>query len=238
VEVHPPHNPLHTWKDFWIHLGTITIGLLIALGLEATVEWMHRLHLAHELESSLHSETARNDQYIGNAITAAIYTSSQFERQLFLAKAALPGATNSGTIPALAPAPPLTGTSPDTAVWNSARQSASIALLPNELAQQYSDNYAEEAIDETLLGKATDRMEAVRAFARTLSNQPADGDLNLRAFSSAQLQEYIGLLALAVESLRSAAGGFGFYRVHNRCILDGAHSHDEMASCLKKNVYR
>ena len=44
MEVHPPDHPLRTWGDFWIHLGTITIGLLIALGLEATVEWAHRVH--------------------------------------------------------------------------------------------------------------------------------------------------------------------------------------------------
>jgi hypothetical protein len=41
MEVHPPHAPLHSWKDFWIHLGTITIGLLIAISLEQSVEALH-----------------------------------------------------------------------------------------------------------------------------------------------------------------------------------------------------
>ena len=26
IDVHAPHGGLHTWKDFWIHLGTITWG--------------------------------------------------------------------------------------------------------------------------------------------------------------------------------------------------------------------
>jgi hypothetical protein len=34
IEVHPPEEPLHGWRDFLIHLATITIGLLIALSLE------------------------------------------------------------------------------------------------------------------------------------------------------------------------------------------------------------
>jgi hypothetical protein len=34
LDVHSPHGAAHTWKDFWIHLGTIPIGLLFAIGLE------------------------------------------------------------------------------------------------------------------------------------------------------------------------------------------------------------
>ena len=32
MDVHPPQHPLLRWRDFWVHLGTITAGLLIALG--------------------------------------------------------------------------------------------------------------------------------------------------------------------------------------------------------------
>jgi len=42
IDVHAPHGGLHTWKDFWIHLGTITLGLLIAISLEQSVEWVHQ----------------------------------------------------------------------------------------------------------------------------------------------------------------------------------------------------
>ena len=38
LDVHPPHNPTHTWRDFFIHIATIVIGLLIAIGLEQSVE--------------------------------------------------------------------------------------------------------------------------------------------------------------------------------------------------------
>jgi len=48
IDVHAPHGGVHTWKDFWIHLGTITLGLLIAISLEQSVEWMHHLHQRHQ----------------------------------------------------------------------------------------------------------------------------------------------------------------------------------------------
>jgi len=60
MDVHPPHAPLHTWKDFWIHLGTITIGLLIAIGLEQSVEALHHLHQRRALEADLREEARKN----------------------------------------------------------------------------------------------------------------------------------------------------------------------------------
>jgi hypothetical protein len=38
LDVHPPHEPAHSWRDILIHLATITIGLFIALSLEGRVE--------------------------------------------------------------------------------------------------------------------------------------------------------------------------------------------------------
>ncbi len=65
MDVHPPHQPIHSWRDFFLHLITITIGLLIALGLEGVVEWSHHRHLVHEARATIRHELA------GNAKTAA-----------------------------------------------------------------------------------------------------------------------------------------------------------------------
>jgi hypothetical protein len=37
LDVHSPRGAANTWKEFLIHLGTISIGLLIAIGLEQSV---------------------------------------------------------------------------------------------------------------------------------------------------------------------------------------------------------
>jgi hypothetical protein len=62
IDVHVPHAT-HTWKDFWIHLGTIAAGLLIAISLEQSVEALHRLHERHVLEADLQVEARRNHDY-------------------------------------------------------------------------------------------------------------------------------------------------------------------------------
>ncbi len=62
MDVHPPHEPIHYVRDFLLHLLTITVGLLIALGLEKTVEHIHNRHLVHEAEAELRSELAENQK--------------------------------------------------------------------------------------------------------------------------------------------------------------------------------
>src|ERR1700722_11487826 len=60
IDVHPPSEPIHGWRDFFIHLTTITIGLLIALSLEGCVEWQHHPHLLHGAEASIPTESQIN----------------------------------------------------------------------------------------------------------------------------------------------------------------------------------
>jgi hypothetical protein len=60
LDVHPPHEAAHTWKDFFIHIATIVIGLLIAVGLEQTVEFFHHRHQVQELREALKQEREEN----------------------------------------------------------------------------------------------------------------------------------------------------------------------------------
>jgi len=57
LDVHPPEHPAHTWRDFIIHIATIAVGLLIAIGLEQTVEAIHRAHERRDLRESLRRES-------------------------------------------------------------------------------------------------------------------------------------------------------------------------------------
>jgi hypothetical protein len=68
VDIHQPEKSIRTWKDFLLHLLTITIGLFIALTLEAAVESMHHRHLVREARENLRSEIENNHQlYAKNA---------------------------------------------------------------------------------------------------------------------------------------------------------------------------
>lgn len=62
IDVHPPHQAVHSWRDFFIHIATIVIGLLIAIGLEQTVEQLHQRHELVETREALEQEQLDNEQ--------------------------------------------------------------------------------------------------------------------------------------------------------------------------------
>src|SRR6476469_4498146 len=62
LEVHPPPHASHGWRDFFVHIVTIVIGLLIALGLEQTVEGFHHRAQVREAREAIAQERAANQQ--------------------------------------------------------------------------------------------------------------------------------------------------------------------------------
>ncbi len=70
MDVHPPHAPIHSWRDFFVHLITITIGLVIALNLEALVDWSHHRHLVHEARATIRVEMTNNRKLLADDLTS------------------------------------------------------------------------------------------------------------------------------------------------------------------------
>jgi hypothetical protein len=73
LDVHAPHEALYTWKGFFIHIATIVIGLLIAIGLEQTVEFFHHRHQVAETREALRIERVVN-------VNRFAYTTEDFHR--------------------------------------------------------------------------------------------------------------------------------------------------------------
>jgi hypothetical protein len=43
IDVHVPQKSEHTWTDFFIHIGTIAVGLLLAIGAGAGCRTVARI---------------------------------------------------------------------------------------------------------------------------------------------------------------------------------------------------
>jgi hypothetical protein len=56
IDIHPPQHAAITRRDFFIHLGIVVLGILIAIGLEQSVEYLHYRHLANEATRALLNE--------------------------------------------------------------------------------------------------------------------------------------------------------------------------------------
>jgi hypothetical protein len=68
IDIHPPHQSAHSWRDIFVHLATITVGLFIALSLEGCVEWQHHRHLVHEARENIRSEMQDNQKELKGAL--------------------------------------------------------------------------------------------------------------------------------------------------------------------------
>jgi hypothetical protein len=62
LDIHPAHHAATTWRDFFIHIATIVLGLLIAISLEQTVEYLHHRHLGAEAHQALIEERRADER--------------------------------------------------------------------------------------------------------------------------------------------------------------------------------
>jgi hypothetical protein len=135
LDVHAPHEPIHTWKSFVIHIATITIGLLIAVGLEQLVEYFHHRHQAVAIVGKLRAEsqeniaTVRGDIESCDQLLAAIRSIVDSLDQKTRAISVAPWKP-----PVLAQARLLR---PSNAEWLIARDSALLQILPAALVANY-----------------------------------------------------------------------------------------------------
>ena len=126
LDVHPPHEAAHSWKDFFIHIATITVGLLIAVGLEQTVELFHHRHQRHQLEQELRTESLHNM----NLALQNLDRFTELQARIIAQYAELQAAPHDHRPPQwLHPLSP-GFTKPASTAWVVAQQDATLGLLP------------------------------------------------------------------------------------------------------------
>jgi hypothetical protein len=142
LEVHAPHEPIHTWKSFFIHIATIVIGLLIAVGLEQTVEIFHHRHRVAEAREALHVERLSNAHRFAIATREFYRVVPNLQNNIatFRYLQLHPGAP-ADTWPARIDWSSLFANFSDVA-WKSAQSSGVLEYMPEREVRQYGDLYA------------------------------------------------------------------------------------------------
>ena len=130
IDVHPAPQAAHSLREFLIHIATIAIGLLLALGLEQTVEHFHHLHQRHRLQEALHDESLLNRRIFAYNVDSV----RQVRHGIRLNMTNLDSNGNR-----FVPIPPVHDTFLPfiNSAWVTARANGVIALLPGQLAESY-----------------------------------------------------------------------------------------------------
>jgi hypothetical protein len=139
MDVHAPHEPIHTWRDFAIHLVVVTIGLFIALSLEAFIEHVHQRHLLHTAETNLRIELHDNRDYLAGDERQLDRTEAYLQQDVALLIArksnpAVPDTLNFSW----------NWNSMDDSAWVTARDSGALTLMPYDTEQAWSAIYGQQ----------------------------------------------------------------------------------------------
>lgn len=132
LDVHPAHHAATTWRDFFVHISTIVLGLLIAVGLEQAVEYIHHRREVKEIREALQQERQRNRAFYNVNTAGFRYEAAEMENNLHVfvflqqhpgtPEEKLPGVPQWGFAHA-----PIT-----TSTWKNAQQTQVLGYMPWE----------------------------------------------------------------------------------------------------------
>lgn len=203
IDVHDPHEPIHGWRDFFIHLFTITIGLLIALGLEGCVGWMHHRHLVHEAQASLHVEIQNNANGIPGTIADLHKQQDILKRNITVLKYIIKNnkAPEHSSMEVNFSIHTLNNVS-----WKTAQATGALSYMPYPEAQEYSNIYVAQNDLEVA------ERQAVRDALVTLGPlvSAGDNDVDPTEGHADEVKEKMGVLQgqlILVDSLLKELDG-------------------------------
>ena len=190
LDVHPAHHAATTWREFLIHIATIVIGLLIALGLEQTVEYVHHRRQISEVREELRGEREANKKAVQQETANWRWEAAELKNNLEVlayleAHPGTPDEKLPGSLIWFHASAPTTE-----AAWDAAKSSGVTSLMPHEEIEQYDDTYNKlRRIDEARV-LTFDAMNDASKFEFT--------DSRLSDLSAAQIAEITTLTQTAL----------------------------------------
>jgi len=169
LEIEGPQSPIHSFRDFGIHIATVTIGILIALGLESLLE-AHRNHvLVEHARQDFRTEFRNNRAALIKDLKAAEATKAELLGLIQYGQSRLAGKT--ATLPQLSSVRSFTQV--HSTAWETATATQAVIHLPFQEAGLISSAQSKQVFYNALESRAEDEWFELAAFGdpRTI---PAD----------------------------------------------------------------
>jgi hypothetical protein len=234
IDVHPPHGAVHTWKDYLLHMSTIVLGLLIAIGLEQSVEALHHRDQRHQLEEDERAEARRNIDILTTHLNVNIpnmlwYRAAIVQLRTAVAKEGFVDVT----LPPQSPEASKPMAAPERYVEPVAIASGSIALLPEPIAQTFArlDFQAQE--DQKEVDKIREDTALMQRFALANGIRIEPGEqLHL---TLPQRDQLIAVFSTYAEGLYSLLRRDNLFLDTCMAIADGVKDPDALLSYMKQH---
>lgn len=158
MEVHPPHEPVHSWRDALIHIGLMTVGLFIALMLEGLVEYVHHKELVHQSRENIRRELEANHQNAQNDIKSLRQSGDKLKDGLKTLRymQAHRDAKNQSI------GFSLTFSDLSDSAWRTARDTGALGFMPLDEVQRYASLYSmQQTITDEAMRLLTQQAETL-----------------------------------------------------------------------------
>jgi hypothetical protein len=223
--VHAPHDEKFSWRGFLTHIAVVAIGLLLALGMEQGVEYIHhelqRDRLESEMRQTFGSNLQRADsniKVVENFLAYLLDVRNAVDSRIHGASGAAPDVSDPRN---LSYAPP-----PSLGPYEAAKINGSVSLLSLNRIRVFNRVEFAHGLMLKNFQDFFDSLKELRGFADRF---PSAGDAGIRgvtvpnidSLSAAQLVEYQAVLARGIENSRAYAQQLENLKVAYQLTLDG-----------------
>ena len=213
------------WRWVLSEYVIVVLGVLTALAAQQSVEWLHRYNSRCQLEEDLRAEIRLNDPYLRDDIKAvyAYYEWAVRESQ------AIQASVQTNTISTLQyeSRPELPFVIPRRSVWDHARESGALALMPRDEAQAYTVVYHVLDVLAERIGKLFATMGEQEA-TEIRFGQGAERLKDVAKMTPAQLEQLSAIIAEEASSARWVLTSLGRMTSMQAVLESGSFSQDEM----------
>ena len=234
-EVHVPHGSVRGWRDFLVHIGTIAVGLLLALALEQAVLAVHHHLQREEIEQQMLAVlnwdlqlNQRNFQQLDG-----------FRAYVVELKAAINSRLQGGTPLPQPPVSDARSTSfvryPNLAPYEIAKQNGTVGLLPTMRLRQYARiALARDYLltDRVSFTAAIEELEAFQKryvdYRGTITMGAQSTAPELDSLSPAELTEYRTILGRVIAQTDLLYGRLDLVDQEIKALLAGARTEEEL----------
>jgi hypothetical protein len=227
LDVHAPHEGVHSWRSFFIHIATIVVGLFIAVAIEQTVESIHHRGESKDLQEQMRAVFETNLVNDRRNLKQFVTERAYLTELRAAINARLHGQTNSS-------APPMQDSRigatmhifPSMAPYDAAKQNGTIALLPFGPLSIYNRMDFQRQLLLTADAQYLTALRALSAFQERFADSPATMELgqippspDLALMENNDLREYLTVLSTVIKDTDTLASRYQLFDSMNQAAL-------------------
>lgn len=230
IDIHPPQHAPMTRREFFVHLLIVILGILIAIGLEQTVEVIHHAHERRALIENFHQECADNLKVFELDLGLVHQNIAWGQSSLAILRNARP---QDGYITVTMPPGSRWGMhAPSRSVWSVAKSSGKVELLPENIAEVFDRVDGEGEHFNDLVQASVTAQQRIGTFKERVRS-PLDTGETIH-LTLAQRDDAASLIDSVLVQDEGYQLWLASWQGASQSVLDGAQTREAMDSYIHR----